>query len=79
MIIVGAFKALFYEIKYKCDPVSLGKGSPSRRTIDQAELNLNTDCLMKINEEINDDGAKKVDIITNHGHQGGQDHFFIMI
>ena len=68
MVIAGAFEALFHEIGWRCDPDRLGKGCPSRRTIARAELNLTTDCLMKVIQEINDDGAKKVGIITDHGH-----------
>ena len=41
-------------------------------------LNLATDCLMKVTQEINNDGSKKVGIITDHGHRGGQDIFFIV-
>ena len=34
---------------------------------------------MKVIQKINNDGAKKVGIITDHVHQGGQGHFSIVI
>ena len=35
--------------------------------------------LMKVIQEIVDDGAKSVGIITNHGHRGEQDHVVVAI
>ena len=79
IIIAGAFQALFYDIGSKCDHASLGKCCPSQRTIAQSEMNLATDCLMEVIQEVIDDGTKDVVIITDHGHRGGQDHFVVVI
>ena len=79
MIIAVTYNALFYNVGIDCDPVSLREGCPSQRTIAQAKLNFETDCLLKVMQEVKDDGAKKVNIITDHGHQGGKDHFVIVI
>ena len=41
--------------------------------------NLMADCLVKVLQEIKDDKAKLVGIITDHGHRGGQDHFMVVV
>ena len=34
---------------------------------------------MKVLQDIKDDGATKIGIVTDHGHRGGQDHFVILL
>ena len=79
MIIAGAYKALFHQIGFRCGAENLGRGCPSQRTIARSELNLATDTLLKVIQEMKDDDARFVGIITDHGHRGGQDHFVVVI
>ena len=79
MAIAGAYAALFEHIGLKIDPKKLGKACPSQRTIARYEHNIATDCLIKVMQEIKDDGAKKVGIISDHGHRGKQGHFVVVI
>ena len=79
MIIAGAWKALFYDIGFDMPSHNLAKGCPSRRTISRFEHNIATDCSMKVLQDIKDDGATKIGIVTDHGHRGGQDHFVILL
>ena len=79
MIIATAYDSLFYDIGFDCDPASLGKGYPSQWTIAQSELNIATDCLLEVMQEIKNDGETKFSVITDHSHRGGQDHFDIVL
>ena len=79
MIMAGTLDMLFNEIGFECSAEQLAKAVPSQRTIARYELNLAVDCLLKVLQEIKDDGAKFVGIMCDHGHRGGQDHFVIII
>ena len=79
MAIAGTLDVLFHDIGFECSPKQLGKSVPSSRTIARYEHILAVDCLIKVLQEIKDDGAKTISIICDHGHRGGQDHFVIII
>ena len=79
MVTAGAYNDVFHNIGFECDSLSLGKGCPSQQTINWSELNLAADCLIKVLQEIKDDGTKHVGIITDHLHRGGRDHFVVVI
>ena len=53
--------------------------SVSSRSLARWELNLVTDCLATVIQEMKEDGATNVGIITDHGHRHKQDHFVIVI
>ena len=42
-------------------------------------MNLAVECILVSLQEIKDDGATQVGMITDHGHRDGQDHFVIVI
>ena len=52
MVIDTAYDVLFYDIRFDCDPASLGKGCPCQRTIARAKLHIATDCSLEVMQEI---------------------------
>ena len=79
MIIAGAFKALFHDVGFDVTSENLANGCPSQWTFAWAEFNLAVDCLMKVLQEIKDNGAKTASMMTDHGHRGGKDHFIVLL
>ena len=73
-IMQGALQAVFKEMGLDITYQSLAQGFPSRDTLVSAEKALSTDCLLKVCREIIQDGAKKLGLVTDHGHRKGQDH-----
>ena len=47
---------------------------PSRATLATSEHRLAADCVIVSRQEIKNDGAKKIGIMSDHGHRSGQDH-----
>ena len=70
---------LFQEIGFECTPEQLGKGVSSPRTIARYEMHLAVDCIIVTLQEIKDNGAMQVGMMTDHGHRAGQDHFIIVL
>ena len=79
MLFPGVLEALFHDIGFECNPSNLAKACPSKTTIARYDLNLAVDCLMKVLQEIKDDGAKLIGVMMDHGHRAKQDHFVIVI
>jgi hypothetical protein len=47
---------------------------PSRATLATSEHRLAADCVIVSRQKIKNDGAKKIRIMSDHGHRSGQDH-----
>jgi DNA-binding transcriptional MerR regulator len=75
----GAWLGMLHELGVDVPAANVGKQSVSSRTLARWELNLATDCLATVIQEMKEDGATNVGIITDHGHRHKQDHFVIVI
>ena len=75
----GAWLGMLHELGVDVQAANVGKQSVSSRSLARWELNLATDCLATVIQEMKEDGATNVGIITDHGHRHKQDHFVIVI
>jgi len=80
MVQAGTLAGLFTHLGLEYDPEGLAKGLlSSERSNARYECKLAAECMMKVMQEIKDDGAKVVAAMGDHGHRGGQDHYVVVL